>query len=201
MIAKRWISGLVLCALAVGAVGCSSEQPRKMSVMLSASTAPPATQATSAMLPLTTPTAVVRPVVYQDSELQAICMPPAGWVDKGMKQGDNHVRRTWVDPTNTMGYCVIRASLPLPVGESMVLSAFLAEVRKTQGDARLIEKRSSGEGLTFVAESPILRYEGRVHCSGFRGWIVFASILNTDSAHPENLKVAEAARDATILGQ
>lgn len=189
---------LAVCAAALPYAGCSAraragtpeQQGPVTATLLSASpTVAPATQAADA------------PKALDDPELQAVCMPPAGWVDKGIKQGDNHIRRLWVNPAGTIGYGVVRARLPLPVGESMVLSAFISQVQQMQGKTTIVEKRSSDEGLTFVAQSPTLRYEGRVHCQGLRGWIVFASALTDRPTDTQTLKVAEAARDATVLGQ
>ena len=155
------------------------------------------------------------------AELDAICLPPAGWRVDRADQTDRYVQRVWVSPTGKTSYGVIRFALPLPLGEEIALRGFLAEMKRTEGEARLIskvrdrpnrrlalrgrdlrarpllERKRHLEGL--VTPSPNVRLTAFV-TRGLRGWAIYAGTLRLTPIALDELELAVQARDNTTLG-
>jgi hypothetical protein len=137
------------------------------------------------------------------SELEAVVCPPVGWLPDPIKRSRSHAHLAWLSPTGRTAYGVIRMKLPLPfVGPDTVLPRFLDRMRETEGDARLLSRRSDGRlpGIRFVAEGGEYRLRANLITRGFRAWAVYAGTLRGQPEAPEELRQAEAAREATKIG-
>src|SRR6266550_1876403 len=68
---------------------------------------------------------------------------------------DRHTQQIWLSPTGDTAFGAIRFRLPLPVGPRLLLGRFLAEMRRVEQSATLINKQDDPElpGIRFVAES------------------------------------------------
>ena len=166
-----------------GVLGCASRQPVP-------TTAFPTTQPSG----LTDGTVV--------SSVNARCVPPIGWTMDPLKQTKNHAHQVWVSPTGNTAYGVIRFSLPLPLGPDTVLWFFLREMRASEGEARLISKRRDAKlkGLRFVAEGGRYVVRANLTTKSLRGWAVYAGTRRDREIPPNELSLAELAREKTETG-
>jgi hypothetical protein len=119
-----------------------------------------------------------------------------------LKETKNHSHQLWLSPTGNTAYGVIRFSLPLPVGPDTVLYFFLREMRASEGEARLISKRRDPQlkGLGFVAEGGLYVVRTNLTTRGLRGWAVYAGTLRARPVLPNELSLAELAREETETG-
>jgi hypothetical protein len=134
--------------------------------------------------------------------VQAACRPPIDWAMQPLKETKNHSHQLWLSPTGNTAYGVIRFSLPLPVGPDTVLYFFLREMRASEGEARLISKRRDPQlkGLRFVAEGGLYVVRTSLTTRGLRGWAVYAGTLRARPILPNELLLAELAREETETG-
>jgi hypothetical protein len=141
------------------------------------------------------------PALLADKDLEARICPPPDWKPRTDKKSLQHMHRTWLSPTGDTAYGLIRFRLPFPVTHDLALVGFLAEMKRREGEARLISKQSEPNGgLHFVAEGGIYRVHGTMFVRGFRGWCVYAGSLRTRPENPPELDQARAARDSTRVG-
>ena len=133
-------------------------------------------------------------------ELDARVVPPIGWQREPFKQSDRHNHLVWVSPTGGAAYGVIHFTMPLPVGEELALRGFLAEMKKSEGEATLLSKNRDGDRMRFVAEGGKYRIRGILLTRGFGGWAVYAGTLRSASPAVDELAVAVQARENTALG-
>jgi hypothetical protein len=154
-----------------------------------------------ALVPATAPSGgLTKPIVVP--ALEASCVPPEGWAIQPIKEGKNHVHQLWLSPTGNTAYGVIRFALPFPVGPDTILWFFLREMREREGEARLISKRRDArlKGLRFVAEGGLYVVRTNLTTRGFRGWAVYAGTLRHRDILPNELNLAELARENTETG-
>ncbi len=139
---------------------------------------------------------------FIDADVAARVDPPLGWHTDPLKTSDRHQHQVWISPTGRTAYGVIHFSLPLPVGLDLVFWSFLREMKKREGEANLISKQfdDSIGGLRFVVEGGLYRMRISLVVDGFAGWAVYAGTLRATTIEPDELKLAEAARDGTVLG-
>lgn len=133
------------------------------------------------------------------AELQADCHPPSGWTLKPRDPEDRAEHCVWVSPTGLTAYGVMRVALPLPVGERITLWGFMNEMRRREGEGRLVSHESDpGTGeLRFVAEGGRYRTRGRIRTRGLTAWVAYAGTLLAQPESAEELQLAEDARDRT----
>ena len=137
------------------------------------------------------------------AELEAVVVPPAGWRPDPIKRSRNHAHQAWISPSGNTAYGVIRINLPLPfLGPDVILPRFINQMRETEGEARLLSRRSDGDlpGIRFVAEGGQYRLRANLMTRGFRAWTVYAGSLRAKPEVPEELQLAEAAREETRIG-
>ena len=136
--------------------------------------------------------------------LDAICVPPPGWTLDRAEQTARYVQRVWVSPTGRTSYGVIRFVMPLPVGNSIALTGFLAEMKRAEGDSRLISKTplsdAAGNRLAFVAEGGRYHTNGIIRTRGTVGWAIYAGTLRSGPLALDEISLAVHARDSTIPG-
>lgn len=135
--------------------------------------------------------------------IEAEVMPPAGWRADPLKSSDKHAHQVWISPSGNTAFGVIRFKLPLPVGPDLALRfGFLPEMKKAEGEARLLSSRSDPDlpGLRFVAEGGLYRLRASMITRGWRGWAIYAGTLRDQPVMPGELALAELARDSTAVG-
>ena len=139
---------------------------------------------------------------YFEQSVDALVAPPESWEPQPLKKSALHTHQIWVSPTSRTAYGVIHFRLPFPVGYDPVLWYFMREMRRTQGKAELLAKQwdPNQRMMRFVAEGG--RYAIRTNLSlrGLGGWIVYAATLRNESVDPDELDLAERAREHTIVG-
>jgi hypothetical protein len=133
-------------------------------------------------------------------ELDARVVPPRGWKTDLIETTDRHTQSVWISPTGGAAYGVIHFTLPLPVGEEIALRGFLAQMKKSAGEATLLSKNRDGDRLRFVAEGGKYRIRGILLTKGFQGWAVYAGTLRSRALAVDELALAVQARENTALG-
>ena len=133
-------------------------------------------------------------------ELDARVVPPLGWtVDPTVENSNRHTQTVWVSPSGGTAYGVIHFTLPLPVGEEIALRGFLAEMKRHEGEAKLLSKNREGDRVRFVAEGGKYRIRGILLTKAFQGWAVYAGTLRSRSPAVDELALAVQARENTAL--
>src|SRR3954464_4815377 len=143
---------------------------------------------------------LMRPTPNED--VQAMVTPPIGWIPQPLKFSDRHTHQIWLSPTGDTAFGAIRFRLPWPVGPTLLLGRFLAEMRRVEGSGTLISKQDDPElpGIRFVAESDIHRVRVNLTTHGFRGWAFYAGTNVGKLENAAELQLAERARDASSPG-
>jgi hypothetical protein len=196
---QRW-GGVVLTLvvgfpLVLGVVGCRSHADA-----LQASASFPADQ----LQPVPEPLIFPGLTVPEELEVvEATVVPPAGWHADPLKASSRHNHQVWISPSGNTAYGIIRFSMPLPVGAEMALNhGFLPEMRKAEGVATLISSERDPElpGLRFIVEGKTYRLRTNLITRGWRGWAIYAGTLVDKEIVPDELALAELARDHTEVG-
>jgi hypothetical protein len=143
-----------------------------------------------------------RAIPQRIDELDATVDPPPGWILERSDDTARYVQRVWVSPTGRTSYGVIRFNLPLPLGKEIALEGFLAQMRESEGEARLIEKHRdrAQDRLIFAAEGGRYRLDGIIVTRGFHGWVVYSGVLRNSPLALDELESAVHARENTRLG-
>lgn len=136
------------------------------------------------------------------AEVQAVVVPPAGWTPDPLKQSSRHTHQVWISPSGNTAYGVIRMRLPLPVGPDLVLWGFMNEMKRVEGEGKLITREDDDTlpGLRFVAEGGRYRVRTNLVTSGRTAWAIYAGTLRGKPIDQTELQLAERAREATSPG-
>jgi hypothetical protein len=139
-----------------------------------------------------------RPVRIE--QLDAVCVPPPNWKLDRRDDTKRYVQRVWVSPSGKTSYGVIHFTMPVALGNSMALAGFLSELKRNEGEARLISKTPLEQGLAFVAEGGRYRVNGIIRTRGKAGWAIYAGTLRAAPLAFDEVSLAVHARDSTIAG-
>jgi hypothetical protein len=126
-----------------------------------------------------------------------------GWRLDRKPQSKPNVRHwVWVSPSGHTALGVMRFALPIPVPHDPVIWVFLSEMRRAEGEARLLGKRwdSDARAVRFEAEGGRYIVRTRFTLRGLRGWMVYAGTLREAPVNEAELREAESARDAARVG-
>ena len=161
----------------------------------------------NAALPTTGPATRLAPSLSPptyNEPLQATVRPPEGWVPKVQDAGaTDHTHIVWLSPSGHTAYGIISFNLPLPVGPQFVLGAFLSEMKKREGKADLISKTydETLKGIRFEAVGGRYHTYTNLMTRGWHGWFVYAGTGTADPENLDELALAKAARENTLLGE
>lgn len=139
---------------------------------------------------------VMDPNYRQD--LQASVAVPMGWEAQPVDRGSNYVTQVWISPSGDTALGVICFSLPLPVGHEWALWGFLQNMKKSEGQAQLVDKQwdESSRALRFIAQGGRYRVRSKLMVDRLQGWSVFAGTLAGRRVNQDELDIAERAREA-----
>jgi len=184
-----WVFGTLACSPKPDAARAAASAREE--VIGGASTTPPPT------------TAAVLSTPMWDEDLETSVVPPIGWRSDSPKVTGQHIHKTWLSANGRTAYGVIRFKLPMPVSEDLALWGFLREMRRTEGEATLLEKffDASLPGLRFVAEGGKYKVRTNLTVRGFHGWCVYAGTVRSEPVMSTELQTAIAAREATRPGR
>ncbi len=134
--------------------------------------------------------------------LDAEACPPIGWRADTLKQSPTHAHQVWISPDGRTAYGIIHFHLPLPVGRDLSLWGFMNQMRQSEGEATLIDKRFDPQRgcIRFVAEGGLYRIRANLFADGLVGWAVYAGSLRAQPVNENDLAIAVAARENTALG-
>lgn len=129
---------------------------------------------------------------------------PVGWKPDPLKHSEQHDHQVWLSPTRHTAYGVIEFHnwlMPL-ASDRKVLDAVIDQMKRTQGDAKLVSVKEDPklDGLRFVAAGRIYLVRGNLIKQGSRGWVVYAATRRSEPVIPSELTLAEQARDETVVG-
>jgi len=138
-----------------------------------------------------------------NSDVIAVVDPPIGWKPEKLKAADNHKDQVWLSPTGDTAYGVIYFRMPLPVGVDLAFSGFLTRMKKTQGEATLLDRHDDPNlpGIRFTAAGKMYVIRTNLQVSGWDGWAVYAGTLKTGPILQSELDLAVRAREHTHVGQ
>jgi len=135
-------------------------------------------------------------------DVDATVTPPLGWTLQPPKSSRQHQHQVWLSHSKNTAYGVIRFSMPLPLGNETALWGFMKEMKRTEGEARLISKQRDPErkALNFIAEGGLYTVRANIQTRGTRGWAIYAGTKRDHEVVPDELQLAEKARDHTMPG-
>src|SRR5437764_796817 len=82
--------------------------------------------------------------------VDAVVTPPVGWKADTLKADDSNTHQVWKSPSGNTAYGVIHFGLPLPLPASFILSAYLSEMKKSEGEASIVAGPLTDEALPGV---------------------------------------------------
>jgi hypothetical protein len=138
----------------------------------------------------------------------ATCAVPAGWrVDPLDRRKPGATGQVWVSPSGATAYGVIAVRhLLMPLAaDRQILGEFLREMKAAEGAADLLDERADATlaggigGLRFVARGGRYTVRAFLVSRGTRAWVVYAGTLVTEPVRPDELRVAERARERTVV--
>jgi hypothetical protein len=135
--------------------------------------------------------------------VDAIVAPPTGWQTEETKSDEDHVHLSWKSPSGKTNYGVIYFNLPLPVPATWIINPYLDAMKKSEGEANVIQgpvEDKALPGLRFTVECGDYRMRTNLVCKGFHGWAIYAGSLRNQPESPEEIHLAERARDHTLVG-
>lgn len=195
-----WLIPVVLAVVGVTAAGCATGKNAEYPVAVTAAGNLPAVNSLAASDTLSAGS-LADP--FGHGELEAVVSPPAGWNPDPIKRTRTHAHQAWISPSGRTAFGVIRMNLPLPfIGPGVVLPRFLDQMRETEGEARLLSRQNDSDlhGIRFVAEGGQYRLRANLMTRGFRAWAIYAGTLRAQPEMPDELQLAEAAREETRIG-
>jgi hypothetical protein len=129
-------------------------------------------------------------------------VPPASWQPARLKATAKHKHQVWLSPSGDTAYGVIRFELPLPLPVELVILGFISEMKRDQGEAKLLYSAPDKAlpGLRFACEGGRYRLRGNMLVKGAGGWVVYAGTLRAREENQPELTIAELAREQTRTG-
>ena len=137
---------------------------------------------------------------HEVPELDALCGPPKGWAEQALERDPKHTQQVWISPSGRTAYGVVRFNLPLPATDRIALWGFMQEMKRREGQAKLISKKPLPDGTAFVADGAKYRIRGTIVTRGLRGWVAYAGTLRHQPVEVDELELAVQARDNTAPG-
>jgi hypothetical protein len=141
----------------------------------------------------------LRESAYVPSVL-ATCTAPCGWLPQPLKENNQHTHEIWLSPSGATAYGVIHFKLPWPVGPDIALTGFMAGMRRSEGDAHLLEAHADRRGIRFVADSGEHHLRGQLIVQGWEGWAFYAATDRSKPVDADELKLAELSLQHTQAG-
>jgi hypothetical protein len=155
--------------------------------------------ADDAMIPATQ-----RSDLHTFSHFSLYASPPEGWTMKD-NTGDPRVEHViWTSPSGNTAFGTIFFTLPFPFGHDITFNyGFLAEARRREGSAEVIEKHWDPEieGLRFTVKTPRFTVEAKFFVRGKRGWAAYAGTKTTQPVNEAELQQARQAREDAEFGE
>jgi len=202
MLRKQWV-GQVLCLMMALLAGCQTARLPQQNEAITAGANFSADNTLPSWGPLSDTADSELADPFAVSELEAVAIPPAGWTADPIKRSRNHAHQAWLSPTKRTAYGIIRINLPLPfIGPDVVLPRFLDQMRESEGEGTLLSRQNDSRlpGIRFVAEGGQYRLRANLMTRGFRAWAVYAGTLRDQPEMPDELQLAEMAREETRVG-
>ena len=154
--------------------------------------------------PTTTPAIADRRFIPQYVEsVDARASVPAGWRPDPLKSSATHKHQVWISPSGHTAYGIIHVMLPLPIGNDLALWGFLQTMKQNEGEATLISRRwdPNMNATRFVVVGGLYMVRVNLFVQGAQMWAIYAGTLRKEQIEPDELALAEEARDRTAIGK
>jgi hypothetical protein len=134
--------------------------------------------------------------------VEASCDPPIGWRLKPPEHNNRYEQRIWVSPSGLTAYGITRIQLPWPVGPDIILWGYVNELRRREGQGIILRKSDDAKlpGLRAVVEGGKYRIRINLVTQSWDAWAVYAGTLRASPVNEGELRLAEAAREHTVVG-
>lgn len=136
--------------------------------------------------------------------VHAVARPPIGWTREPLKTSDKHRHQVWLSPSGKTAYGIIYFAMPgiadvLPIPMNWVLDGFLDAMRDDQGEAELLSRQDDPDlpGIRFVAEGGLYTTYTNLITAGRHGWAIYVGTLRSQPDAPDEMDLAEQAREQT----
>lgn len=136
--------------------------------------------------------------------VHAVARPPLDWRREPLKTSDKHTHQVWLSPSGKTAYGIIYFALPgiadvLKIPMNWVLDGFLDAMREDQGEATLLSRQDDPDlpGIRFVAEGGLYVTYTNLITAGRHGWAVYVGTLRSQPDAPDEITLAEQAREQT----
>jgi hypothetical protein len=135
-------------------------------------------------------------------DLHVTARAPEGWTTEPIKTTATTIHQIWISPTGRTAFGVIYARLPLPVGAELALWGFMREMKKSQGEAELLDKNRDEhlDGLRFSARGRFYSIEAVLYAHGWDCWVSYAGRYSDKEADEGELALARLARERVMMG-
>lgn len=139
-----------------------------------------------------------------NADVRAAVTPPSGWRAEPLKSSPRHTHQLWLSPTGATAYGVSHFGhfLLFLAPDEAVLNEVIKGMQESSGSARIIEKEKDDQrgGTRFIAEAGPYRVRANMIRRGNEGWVIYAGTVRDRPTNPEELDLAERARDRTEPG-
>lgn len=134
--------------------------------------------------------------------VDAVVAPPVGWTAEPLKSSTRHTHQLWISPTRKTAYGVISIPLPLPVGTDLFFPIFMMEMRRSEGEARLLSREYDEHlrAVRFEADGKLYRIRSNLIVRGTQAWAVYAGTVRAQPVDDAELSLAVRAREHTVVG-
>jgi hypothetical protein len=134
-----------------------------------------------------------------DDSLKAVVVPPIGWKPEPPKVDEKHRHQIWLSPSGNTAYGIIYFKLPLPVGLNITLDGIMRQMKATEGEGNLLDRKDDDQlpGIRFTAQGGQYLIRAYLVVDGFHGWMVYAGTKRKFPVNEAELKTATDARDQT----
>lgn len=136
--------------------------------------------------------------------LVATVVPPDDWaMTVKVSTRHNIAHYVWVSPSGNTAFGIMRFALPLPMPHEPVLWVFMTEMRKSEGDATLLDKvwDRNLRGIRFQAEGGRYLVRTNFTIRGLTGWMAYAGTHRDQPVNEAELRQAVAAREGVQFGR
>ena len=149
---------------------------------------------------------------YFEPRVESFVVPPRGWDLDPPKGDDQHVHLVWLSPSRDTAYGVIFLQIPgwVPTAiipsrslHNTVLDEFVKKMREDQGEAELVSSEwdEPNDRLNFVARGKVFTIHSFLTVRGHAGWAAYRGTKTGDNEPPNEIALADRARDATKVGR
>lgn len=143
-----------------------------------------------------------------EPRVEAFITPPAGWNIDKEEINDERTHLVWLSPSRETAYGVVYAKAPfylpaMKMFHEKALDRVIEAFRDDQGEAELLSQQwdDDRKAMRFEAKGGLYHIRSILTVRGKSVWTVYAGTRNGREPVPDELAIAESAREATLVGR